>query len=278
MCALGGVAEAQTAVGTAQSSSASRATGIGIGSATAVSGQGGGGGNATSGPSTVNISSSVPPTQTITSNVNTSGTQTLRNVPTVFSPGLTAAGIETCTGSFSLGAGWIGAGLSGGSTVPDQRCNARLDARQLWAWGLKKAAVARMCLTEEVYASMPEVCVQYLPRQAAVVGAQQAAAIQAPYRGPGPIFGVPAPRPLYDGAASSEPALAPSGPVEVVMRATGEHRLCNQYDEQAGRCRDKPKRAAPAPKPAAVPAKLPKMITDPPPPSADKAAATDKAN
>jgi hypothetical protein len=42
-------------------------------------------------------------------------------------------------------------------------CAARLDARTLWSFGLKKAAVARLCLNGDIYRAMPEVCHRYLP-------------------------------------------------------------------------------------------------------------------
>jgi hypothetical protein len=133
-----------------------------------------------------------------------------------------------------------------------------------------------------VYRARPKQCNTYMAQAAAEAGAIQAGAIQAaaaaPYRGPGPIFGVPPPpRPLYDAATSAEPGpMPPSGPVEVVMRTSGEHRACAHYDAATQRCRD----AAKPQKPARVmPAKLLKIITDPPPPApSDKAASAGKAN
>src|SRR6516165_1776824 len=122
-------------VGTARSTSTSASR------ATAISGQGGAGGSSAA---TVNINSSVPAVQTV--NTVASGEQTLKNVPNVFAPALAPAGIETCLGSVSGGAAVVGTGASFGSTVPDYGCSARLDARTLWQFGLKKAAVARLCL------------------------------------------------------------------------------------------------------------------------------------
>jgi hypothetical protein len=71
--------------------------------------------------------------------------------------------------------------------------------------GLKKAAVARLCLMSDIYKSMPEVCDQYLP-QATPVG----------YVAP----------PSYRG-----------GPILLVEGKTGQDRLCNDYDETRQRCR-----------------------------------------
>ena len=127
----------------------STATGTGVGVARstsrsqAISGQGG---------SAAIISNSTVPAD-----------QTVKNVPSVAAPGLAAAGIETCLGSVSGGGAFVGTGFSFGTTIPDQGCAARLDARTLWSMGLKKAAVARLCLNGDIYRAMPEVCRQYLP-------------------------------------------------------------------------------------------------------------------
>ena len=102
-------------------------------------------------------------TATITTNSTVPADQTVKNVPSVFAPGLTAAGLETCLGSVSGGGALVGTGFSFGTTIPDPGCAARLDARTLWSMGLKKAAVARLCLNGDIYRAMPEVCHKYLP-------------------------------------------------------------------------------------------------------------------
>jgi hypothetical protein len=140
----------------------------------------------------------------------------LRNVPAVFAPGLAAAGLETCLGSVSGGGSFMGGGFSFGTTVPDPGCAARLDSRTLWSMGLKKAAVARLCLQDNIQRSMPEVCAEYLPQ---------------PAGGPG----VYAPAPAVQ-AARLEPAPYNGGAVEVVERRTGRTRVCAQYDPARGRC------------------------------------------
>src|ERR1700746_3744595 len=133
----------------------STATGTGVGVARstsrsqAISGQGG---------SAAIISNSTVPAD-----------QTVKNVPSVFAPGLAAAGLETCLGAISGGGAFLGTGLSFGSTIPDPGCAARLDARTLWSMGLKKAAVARLCLNPEIYRAMPDVCSIYLPQPAPVL-------------------------------------------------------------------------------------------------------------
>jgi hypothetical protein len=185
-----------TGVGISRSTSTSRATAIG-----------GGQGIGTGGSSSVTINSPAIPTSTV-STVNNTGTQTIRNVPTEFAPGLAAAGLETCLGSISGGGAFVGTGFSFGSTIPDPGCAARLDARTLWSFGLKKAAVARLCLNSDIYRAMPEVCYQYLPQ--AQPASYYAYARVEDYKG-GPIL-------LMDGK-------------------TGKDRLCNNYDVVHTRCR-----------------------------------------
>ena len=74
--------------------------------------------------------------------------------PTVAAPGLAAAGIETCLGSASGGLSLMGGGFTFGATKVDEGCTVRLLSRQLFAFGLRKAAVALMCQDERVAAAM----------------------------------------------------------------------------------------------------------------------------
>jgi hypothetical protein len=202
------------------------ATGTGTGIATsksqstavAISGQGGTGVGTAS--QTVNLNQSTPAVTSAT--VNNTGTQTIKNVPTVFAPGLAAAGLETCLGSVSAGAGVVGTGATFGTTIPDGDCAARLDARTLWSFGLKKAAIARLCQREGNYNAMPEVCAQYLP----VRYAQPVAAAQPAWYN---TFAAKSPAP--------EPAPYRGGPIMLVEGSTGKDRLCNNYDEAHQRCR-----------------------------------------
>jgi hypothetical protein len=167
-----------TGVGVAKSASTSRA----------ISGQGG--------------------AATIISNSTVPADQTVKNVPGVVAPGLAAAGLETCLGSVSGGGAFVGTGFSFGTTIPDPGCAARLDARTLWSMGLKKAAVARLCLNGDVYRAMPEVCDQYLPA--------------APTR--------------YAQANASGEQSSTIGDIWLVG-STGKNRLCNDYDVTQQRCR-----------------------------------------
>jgi hypothetical protein len=187
----------------------SKSTSVSASRATAISGQGGAGGAAA-----VTLNSNVPAAQTI--NSVASGTQTIKNVPTVFAPGLAAAGLETCLGSVSAGAGVVGTGATFGTTIPDPSCAARLDARTLWSFGLRKAAVARLCLQPDIYRSMPEVCVLYLPQ------------VQSGFT----LFAssAPPPPPPQDEAYSG-------GPILLVEGRTGRNRLCSDYDEPGQKCR-----------------------------------------
>jgi hypothetical protein len=181
-------AQSSTATGTGQSTSSSQA----------ISGQGG--------------------TATLTSNSTVPAKQTVKNVPSVIAPGLTAAGLETCLGSISGGGSIVGTGFMFGATIPDPGCAARLDARTLWSMGLKKAAVARLCLNGDIYRAMPEVCDLYLPR---------------------PASGYPAP-PVparYAQAEASEEQPYTGGDIWLVEGATGKNRLCNDYDVAQQRCR-----------------------------------------
>ena len=201
------LAQQATAVGTgiAASRSDSKATAIGVGG-TAVGGGVGNTGtvNNTNNPTAAIITNN-PANQTIT----TQGTTSVRTVPSVFAPGLAAAGIESCLGSVSGGGSWLGTGITLGGSVPDTSCSARLDARTLWSFGLKKAAVARLCLNTDIYRSMPDVCVAYVPAQGYVA----------------PLT----PSPVYYGTSAEG--------IWLVEGSTGKDRLCKDYDATRQRCR-----------------------------------------
>ena len=190
-----------TGVGVAKSNSTSQAV--------AVSGQGGAGG--AGGQGVVNIAGT-PAQTTQTQNIHNSGS--VSNVPAVFAPGLSAAGLETCLGSVSVGASWLGTGLTGGGSIPDPGCAARLDSRTLWSMGLKKAAVARLCLQSDIYRSMPDVCGAYLPQ-------------------PSPVY-APAISPVRYAASEIQ---YHGGAIMLVEGETGREHLCNDYDQPNQKCR-----------------------------------------
>lgn len=197
-CLVATQASAQTATAVGTGVGVSRSTAVS--NAAAISGTGGAGGSAV-------INSNVPAVQTLNENVG--GTSTVKNVPAVFAPGLTAAGLETCLGSISGGGAVAGFGMSFGTTIPDPGCAARLDARTLWAFGLRRAAIARLCLQGEIYKSMPEICSGYVAAPAAYAQAPAGAAYAEGYTG---------------------------GPIEVVTK-TGARRMCNDLDVVRHRCR-----------------------------------------
>jgi hypothetical protein len=101
---------------------------------------------------TVNFSDPPPAT--------TAASTTLKNrvitPPTVVAPGLAAAGVETCLGSASGGLSVMGGGVTFGSTKVDEGCTVRLLARQLFAFGFQKAALALMCQEDRVAVAMAQ--------------------------------------------------------------------------------------------------------------------------
>ena len=90
----------------------------------------------------------------ITNPATTTSTNRLITPPTVVAPGLAAAGMETCLGSSAGGVSLMGGGVTFGTTRVDEGCSIRLLARQLFAFGLQKAAVALMCQDERVAMAM----------------------------------------------------------------------------------------------------------------------------
>ena len=190
----------------AQSSTAA-GTGVGVGRSTsssqAISGQGGTG----LGVAAITTNSTVPADQTV------------RNVPGIVAPGLAAAGLETCLGSISGGGAFVGTGFSFGTSIPDPGCAARLDARTLWSFGLKKAALARLCLNPDINRAMPEVCAKYLPP-------------------PAPDYpGLRIPTRYAQLEVSPEIQPRSISDIWLVQGAGGKNRLCKDYDVTRQSCR-----------------------------------------
>ena len=91
--------------------------------------------------------------------------------------------------------------------------------------GLKKAAVARLCLNGDMYRAMPEVCDQYLPPSA---------------RPPVPTVYAQADLaevPRWSLFSTSKSGSGWVGDIWLVDGATGKDRLCNDYDVSQERCR-----------------------------------------
>lgn len=138
-------------------SAASRAMG---GNASATGGAGGIGlggsvGNVSTGPSTstatggslqseINVSVSTPaPAANTTTRVINEGTATIKTAPAVVNSNIYPT--APCMGSSSVGASWLGGGLSGGTSWESDHCNIRETARLLDALGMKDDAIAVLC-------------------------------------------------------------------------------------------------------------------------------------
>jgi hypothetical protein len=78
-------------------------------------------------------------------NVSYSGSQTIKTNPAIQAPGLTTTLSDTCMGSVSFGFSAPGFGATAGSTLVDQACVRRLDAREFRAMGLTDVALALLC-------------------------------------------------------------------------------------------------------------------------------------
>src|ERR1039458_8707487 len=85
-------------------------------------------------------------TATISDNISgyTSANDTVRNVPNVYSPPLVSSN-DTCMGSVSAGAGFVGTGVSLGTTWTDGNCKMLKNARELFNMGMHSAAIALLC-------------------------------------------------------------------------------------------------------------------------------------
>jgi hypothetical protein len=121
--------------------------------------------------------------------------------PTVAAPGLAAAGIETCLGSASGGLSVMGGGITFGATKVDEGCTIRLLARQLFAFGLRRAALALMCQDQRVADAM------------GVAGSPCPAPLPDGNEHLASAPGDPAPsQPLAVSASALEPAPVPNNP------------------------------------------------------------------
>lgn len=109
---------------------------------------------ATSASGSIAASQNAGNKQDITFNSHTPDNQTIKNTPTVYAPGLAAAGSEVCLGSISGGGSGAGFGLTIGATIVDRECQLRLNARTLAVLGYARAARETMCLDADVRQAM----------------------------------------------------------------------------------------------------------------------------
>ncbi|WP_321793298.1 hypothetical protein [Caballeronia sp. J97] len=72
----------------------------------------------------------------------------VRTTPSIAAPALTTTLSDTCMGSASFGLSITGFGATGGTTLVDQACVRRLDAREFRAMGLTDVALALLCQSE----------------------------------------------------------------------------------------------------------------------------------
>lgn len=80
-----------------------------------------------------------------TSRIAYSGTQTVKNVPSVSGPPLVSSN-DTCMGSVSGSINVAGFGGGFGTTYKDVNCVMLKNSRELWNMGMRGAALARICM------------------------------------------------------------------------------------------------------------------------------------
>lgn len=85
-------------------------------------------------------------------NTNNPGTTTAKiySVPTMYAPGLTAAGSDVCLGSVSASGSILGLGLAGGSTYTDENCVLLKNSQRMAALGFGNAAVVMMLQNKDI--------------------------------------------------------------------------------------------------------------------------------
>jgi hypothetical protein len=76
------------------------------------------------------------------------GSYSVRSTPSIGAPALTTTLSDTCMGSASFGLSITGFGATGGTTLVDQACVRRLDAREFRAMGLTDVALALLCQSD----------------------------------------------------------------------------------------------------------------------------------
>ena len=95
-------------------------------------------------PGTTNSTVSSTVSGTTTTNTNVSGTETIKNVPSMAAPNLTTSN-DTCMGSAGVGGAVAGFGISLGKTYTDDNCITWKSGIGFWNQGLRATAIAREC-------------------------------------------------------------------------------------------------------------------------------------
>ena len=85
-------------------------------------------------------------------NSNNPGTTTAKvySVPTMYAPGLTAAGSDVCLGSVSASGSILGLGLAGGGTYVDDNCVLLKNSQRMAVLGFGNAAVVMMLQNKDI--------------------------------------------------------------------------------------------------------------------------------
>jgi len=86
----------------------------------------------------------------INSNAPGATTAKVYSVPTMYAPGLTAAGSDVCLGSVSASGSILGLGLAGGGTYVDDNCVLLKNSQRMASLGFGNAAVVMMLQNKDI--------------------------------------------------------------------------------------------------------------------------------
>ncbi|AET91395.1 hypothetical protein BYI23_B007880 [Burkholderia sp. YI23] len=120
-------------------------------SSTGANGSGSAGTGSTSGTDATGKASTGPGTSAFDTRTTVDYNQSsysVRTTPSIAAPALTTTLSDTCMGSASFGLSITGFGATGGTTLVDQACVRRLDAREFRAMGLTDVALALLCQSD----------------------------------------------------------------------------------------------------------------------------------
>ena len=84
------------------------------------------------------------------SNIPSNTKAEITTVPTMYAPGLTAAGSDVCLGSVSGAGSILGFGISGGSTYVDENCVMLKNSQRMASLGFGNTAVVMMMQNKDV--------------------------------------------------------------------------------------------------------------------------------